>query len=77
MFEEKDFEDMNLASNEEAIAKAMNYLKYKDPANENREYAIGLLKRMQVVAASKADALNMSFEEYLDYCNQQLHDENK
>ncbi len=71
MLDEKDFDDLNLADNEEVIAKTINYLKYKDPANANREYAIGLLKRMQVVAKSMADASTLTFEEFLDRANQQ------
>jgi len=42
----KDFEDRKLAISEEAIEKAINYLRYHDPANANRDYAIGLLQRM-------------------------------
>ena len=46
----KDFEDRNLATSEEAIEKALNYLRLHDPENANRNYAIGLLKRMQSAA---------------------------
>lgn len=61
-----DFGDRNLADDEEAITKAINYLKYKDPANANREYAIGLLKRMQRVAKGMADGSPLSFEDFVD-----------
>lgn len=53
-----DFNDRNLANSEEAIEKAINYLKYHDPANANREYAIGLLKRMQSTARNIADRVS-------------------
>ena len=45
----KDFDDLNLADSEEAIEAALKYLQYHDSANANREYAIGLLKKMQEV----------------------------
>jgi hypothetical protein len=61
-----DFNDRNLAENEEVIMKTINYLKYKDPANANRDYAIGLLKRMQAVAKTLADGSKLDFEEFID-----------
>lgn len=64
-----DFNDLNLANSEEAIAKALNYLKYHDPANANREYAIGLLKRMQVVAKPLADGSELDFDEFVNQHN--------
>lgn len=65
-----DFDDRNLAENEEAIKKVINYLKHKDPANANREYAIGLLKRMQAVAKTMADASKLDFEEFVEQYNE-------
>jgi hypothetical protein len=70
MLDVKDFDDRNLAENEEVIAKTINYLEHKDPANANREYAIGLLKRMQRYAKTMADASKLSFEEFVDRYNQ-------
>jgi hypothetical protein len=70
MSEANDFDERNLADNEEVIAKAINYLKYKDPANANREYAIGLLKRMQHVAQGMGDKSPLSFEQFIDQYNQ-------
>lgn len=70
MLDINDFDDRNLAENEEVIAKTINHLKYKDPANANREYAIGLLKRMQSVAKSMAGKSPLSFEEFVDQYNQ-------
>lgn len=61
-----DFNDRNLAENEEVIEKAIKYLSYKDPANANREYAIGLLKRMQSVAKTLADGSKLDFEAFID-----------
>lgn len=61
----KDFDDRNLANNEEAIKKALEYLHYHDPANENREYAIGLLKRMQATADSIAGKVALDFEQFV------------
>lgn len=72
MLDANDFNDRNLAENEEVIAKTINYLKHKDPANANREYAIGLLKRMQQVAKRAADNSPLSFEEFIDRYNQSL-----
>lgn len=72
MLNANDFDDRNLVDNEEVIAKAIEYLKYKDPANANREYAIGLLKRMQSVAKSMAGKSPLSFEEFVDQYNQSL-----
>jgi len=60
----KDSDDRNLVENEEAIEKALNYLKYHDPANANRDYAIGLLKRMQSAASSIADKTSLDFEKF-------------
>lgn len=68
----KDFNDRNLSENEEVITKTINYLKYKDPANANREYAIGLLKKMQIVADGMADASKLDFEGFVDRYNQSL-----
>jgi hypothetical protein len=70
MLDANDFNDRNLADNEEVIAKTINHLKYNDPANANREYAIGLLKRMQRVAKDMADKSPLSFEEFIDRYNQ-------
>lgn len=66
----KDFEDLNLSKSEEAIKAALKYLRHKDPANANREYAIGLLKRMQRVAKSIADKSELSFEEFVKKYNE-------
>ena len=63
------FDDHNLAENEEAIEKALNYLKYHDPENANREYAIGLLKRMQNAASSIAGRVELNFGEFIDETN--------
>lgn len=68
----KDFEDRNLAENEEVIAKTIDYLKHKDPANANREYAVGLLKNMQHVARGLADKSSLSFEEFVEQYNRSL-----
>lgn len=68
----KDFEDRKLAISEEAIEKAINYLRYHDPANANRDYAIGLLQRMQVAAKISAESSKKSFEDYVDDYNESL-----
>jgi len=67
-----DFDDRNLYENEEAINKALSYLKYHDPANANRGYAIGLLKFMQKTAASIALKKDLGFDEFIDEYNNQL-----
>lgn len=69
MLTEKDFEDRNLAENEDVIEKALHYLRLHDPKNANREYAIGLLKFMQRVAKEVAEKSTLSFEEYIDQYN--------
>lgn len=61
----KDFNDRNLAENEEAIEKTLNYLKYHDPANANLDYAIGLLKHMQATASSIADESSLDFKPFV------------
>lgn len=68
----KDFEDRKLAVSEEAIDKAINYLKLHDPSNANRDYAIGLLKSMQIAANTMADASTLNFEDFVDHYNQSL-----
>lgn len=65
----KDFDDLNLADSEEAIEAALKYLQYHDSANANREYAIGLLKKMQEVSGSIADKNELSFEEFVETYN--------
>lgn len=60
----KDFDDRNLANSEEAIEKALEYLRYHDPVNANREYAIGLLKRMQAAADNIAGKVTLDFEDF-------------
>lgn len=67
-----DFEDRNLAISEESINKAITYLKFHDPSNANRDYAIGLLKSMQVAASTMADASTLNFEDFVDRYNQSL-----
>lgn len=68
----KDFEDRKLAVSEEAIDKTINYLKFHDPLNANRDYAVGLLQRMQVAAKISADSSKMSFEDFVERSNQSL-----
>jgi len=72
--ENTDFNDRNLAENEEVIEKTIDYLKYKDPNNANREYAIGLLKRMQSVAKTMAYSSKLDLEEFIDQYNQSPED---
>ena len=72
--ENTDFNDRNLSENEEIIEKTINHLRYNDPTNANREYAIGLLKRMQSVAKTMADSSKLNFEEFIDQCNQSQKD---
>lgn len=67
-----DFNDRNLAENEEVIAKAVNYLKFNDPKNANREYAVGLLRFMQRTAKSVAAKNTLSFEEFVERYNKSL-----
>lgn len=66
----KDFNDRNLANSEEAIKKALEYLRYHDPANANREYAIGLLKRMQATAGNIASKVKLDFDQFVDNNNE-------
>ena len=66
MNDENVFNDRHLYEDEEVIEKAINYLKYKDPENANREYAIGYLKFMQRFAfvAEKTDGFD--FDAFFD-----------
>ncbi len=66
-----DFNDRNLEENEEVIAKTLNYLKYHDPKNANREYAIGLLKFAKRTGQAMADK-GVDFEEFVDLYNKSL-----
>lgn len=70
----KDFDDRNLANSKEAIEKAMEYLRYNDPANANREYAIGLLKRMQSTADNIAGKVTLDFEQFVKNNNEPKQD---
>lgn len=70
----KDFDDRNLADSEEAIEKALEYLHYHDPANENREYAIGLLKRMQSTADNIASKTTLDFDQFVENNNEPKQD---
>lgn len=70
----KDFDDRNLANSEEAIKKALEYLHYHDPANENREYAIGLLKRMQAAADNIAGKVTLDFDQFVGNNNEPKQD---
>jgi len=69
-----DFNDINLHESEEAIQAALKYLHYKDPANENREYAITMLKRMNSVAKNIADRSELNFEEFAKKYSQSKED---
>lgn len=66
----KDFDDRNLANSEEAIEKALEYLRYHDPANANREYAVGLLKRMQAAANNIASKVTLDFAQFVENSNE-------
>ena len=41
------FHDRHLYEDEEAIEKAINHLRFSDPENANRDYAVAFLKFMQ------------------------------
>lgn len=66
-----DFNDRNLDENEEVITKTLNYLKYHDPKNANREYAIGLLKFAKRAGQAMADK-GVDFEEFVKQYNKSL-----
>jgi hypothetical protein len=68
----KDFNDLNLAESEEALEAALQYLKYHDPANANRQYALGLLAFMNRVAKEVADKTAINFEDFVDRYNESL-----
>jgi anti-sigma-K factor RskA len=68
----KDFDDLNLAESDEALEAALNYLKYHDPANANREYALGLLAFMNRVAKEVADKSDLDFEAFVARYNESL-----
>lgn len=70
----KDFDDRNLASSEEVIEKALEYLRYHDPANANREYAVGLLKRMQSTADNIASKAALDFDQSVENNNEPKQD---
>ena len=70
----KDFDNRNLANSEEAIEKALEYLRYHDPANANREYAIGLLKRMQAAADNIANKVTLDFDQFVGNNNEPKQD---
>ena len=71
---DKDFNDLNLADSREALDAAMKYLKYHNPKNANREYALKLLKNMQRVAKPAADNSKLTFEEFVERANQSQQD---
>lgn len=73
----KDFEDRKLAVSEETIDKAINYLKFHDTLNANRDYAVGLLKSMQNAANTMADASKLNFEDFVDRYNQSLKNKDR
>lgn len=61
----KDFEDLNLSESEETIKTALKFLHYYDPENENREYAIKMLKRMHEASKGIADKSELNFEDFV------------
>lgn len=61
-------------TSEEAIEKALEYLRYHDPANANREYAIGLLKRMQAAADNIAGKVTLDFDQFVGNNNEPKQD---
>ncbi len=66
----RNFDDRNLSDGEEAIEKALKYLKHHDPVNANREYAIGLLKRMQSTADNIASKVSLDFDQFVENNNE-------
>ena len=69
------FQDRHLYEDEEVIEKAINYLKYKDPANANREYAIGYLKFMQRFAFAAEKTEGFDFDKFFDKYKQSEHED--
>jgi hypothetical protein len=62
------FHDRHLYEDEEAIASAINHLRYSDPENANRDYAVAFLKFMQRFAfhAEKTEGIDYDklFEQF-------------
>lgn len=68
------FQDRHLYEDEEVIEKAINYLKYKDPVNANREYAVGYLKFMQRFAFTAEKTEGFDFDKFFDKYQQSESD---
>ena len=61
MKNEDTFKDLRLYEDEETIQKTLRYLEIHDPEHATREYAIGVLKFMQLFAhvASKVEGFDL------------------
>lgn len=59
------YTDRHLDEDEETIQKTIHYLELHDPANANREYAIGFLKFMERVAFQVEKKQDLSFDDLL------------
>lgn len=55
----------DFVSNEQNIEAAIKYLKYHDPENADREYAIELLRSMQETAKELVDK-NLEFAQLIE-----------
>jgi len=66
------FEERNLHTNEEVIEKTITYLKYNDPSNANRDYAIGLLKFMERFAYHAEKVADLNYDDFLEKYKESL-----
>ncbi len=60
------FKDRNLHEDEEVIEKTINYLKYHDSNNANRNYAVGFLKFMERFAFHAEKVGDLNYDDFLE-----------
>ncbi len=66
MLDKNDFQKVNLSKDEEAIAKAINLLKYHDPENATRENAISYLEYMFTAAEWASKQTDLTFDDFYE-----------
>lgn len=59
------FKNRHLFDDEETIEKTINYLKYHDPENANRNYAIGFLKFIQRMMFEVEKTQDLNYDDFL------------
>ena len=74
MYDTDIFKDKHLYDDEGTIEKTINYLKLNDPANANRDYAVGFLRFMQRFAFHAEQVGELNYDDFFEKYKQSRND---